>query len=384
MLALKTILLFVAALDLATLFVDASRFSAWKARSSRNQTDDKCESVISLSKETVSFFGFTCDTDAPNDPKIPAEIFEHNTEFAVADLSFNTYTKIPYEQICRFVNLFNLEMNHNKLTSLEQVLVNLKCLSELIDLDLSYNKISTNLTNPNDFDDRLCQQLEELDLGYNEIEYLDPRIFFRLDDAQQPNASSSSFAANLNRATHRFSNLNYLNLNGNKFKQFDLLLPLTFPNAEFYFDFSNNPVEKFVNSFRLTFKNSLFRFDFAFSNRTVYARNFPIAKLDDATFVSYGVQDRHDLELFLRKMLNYDFYQKSKSLKCDCPTISSNMVVWFKQLETLKANKSFNLFHLECKNITDPSVIALPDEAEANNGVFALNYDCGVSLSKNL
>ena len=330
-----------------------------------NETEADCAQFISVEADSVSYFGFSCEPESPDDPDIPAEIMKYNIDYAVADLSYNTYTRIPYDQVCRFVNLFRIDLNHNKLTSIKQVFVNLKCLSELIEIDLSSNKIGPALNDTDDFDDRLCQQLEELDLGSNLIESVSSSVFFKKrKEVEDP-------------WINRFPNLKYLNLHDNLIKTVDLLLPLTFPSSSFFIDFTSNPITGFENTFVKSFKNSLFKYDFKQDNRTCMIRSSNITKIDDTTFYSYGVQSKDDLELFLDKILNYDLIQAPALLQCQCPTMTFNMAVWFKQLENVDGSSA--LFDWHCSNIQKPTPIpGLPESPD--DKYFALNYDCGVSL----
>ena len=303
----------------------------------------------SFAVETILYF--QCYPPSSN-TIIQIPIATNQIYFTQLIMSPNTYTVLPISGICQFININLLDVSNNQLTTITGLFSSLNCLPMLTTLIMANNFIATSIKQA-DFDDTLCQQLISLDLSYNQIPSIDSNAFIKSD------------------GTTRFKNLQFLSLNNNLIKQFDLLWPLTIPAPTLSVDLSSNPITTLVNGFNKPYSSSVFAYSMT-GRRNVNIENNKLQTFSDSNLLQYGLTNSNDLNLFLKMIANYDFRQSNRSsittITCSCPSLGLQTVSWYKELYALSSiNTGALINQLYCNNIAN---------------TYPLNIDCSVSKLK--
>ena len=264
------------------------------------------------------------------------------SEYNEVHLSPNTYTTVPFSNLCEFTNIYLLDMSFNKLTSITNVFQTLRCLISLRTLKISSNLISTGIKN-SDFDDTFSAQLEHIDLSSNQIPSIDSDVFIRTSNGAS-----------------RFPNLKFLNLGNNRIKEFDLLWPLTIPSSLFNLNISANPINTLTNSFNGKYSDARFAYP-ATGSRVIDVTNNILEEFDDTNLLQYGITTQNEFLAFLNKIANYDFRQNSfKRVVCQCTGSTQNVITWYKALRTaLLIDQSSLISQFSCINSTQSVFLEL-------------------------
>jgi hypothetical protein len=308
----------------------------------------KVNNPTPLPAQTI--FYFRCYPPTSNPPFVSITSYGSSpTEFTQLSINPNTYTTLPIPDICNYTNINLLDVSNNQLTSVTGVFQSLSCLTSLTTLIMANNFIASPIKRT-DFSDSIAQQLISLDLSFNQIPSIDSNVFTKSD------------------GTNRFKNLQYLSLKNNQIKQFDLLWPLTIPPSILNIDFSSNSISTLVNGLSLSYSATIFAYPMT-GNRNVNLQNNTLTTFADSNLLQYGLASANDLNLFLKKLANYDLRLNSlsstSSIICICPASGLQLVTWYKQLLT---SGSINL----------PDVI---NQLYCNNigNTYPLNFNCPVS-----
>ena len=308
----------------------------------------KVNNPTPLPAQTI--FYYRCYPPTSNPPFVSITSYGSlPTEFTQLILNPNTYSTLPILDICSYTNINLLDVSNNQLTSVTGVFQSLSCLASLTTLVMANNFITSPIKQ-SDFSDSIAQQLVSLDLSYNQVQSIDSNVFIKSD------------------GTNRFKNLQYLSLKNNQIMQFDLLWPLTIPPSILNVDFSSNLINSLVNGLSLSYSATVFAYPMA-GNRNVNLQNNSLSTFSDSNLLQYGLTSANDLNLFLKKLANYDLRKNSQSstssIVCTCPSSGSQLVTWYKQL---LASGSINLpdvvNQLYCSNI---------------GNTYPLNINCSVS-----
>lgn len=263
-------------------------------------------------------FNFVCTGDQYTDanPVFPQSLITIPGQFNLIDLSPNLYTAVPIAQLCPFKYVYKLDLSRNKVTSIRGIFSQLSCMTSLTHIDLSNNAISTAIV-ATDFDDVLSSRLVSLNLTNNQIVSIASGVFLKND------------------GTTRFPLLSYLGLGNNLIQQFDLLWPLSLPQANLLVDIKTNPIESLVNQLSVPFNQPAFRFAMT-GNRRLDATNNRLQYLNDGNLLQYGINNVDDFYTFITRLTNYDFRQSNlvRTFLCYCPTSGSQTVSWFMSVKT--------------------------------------------------
>ena len=233
--------------------------------------------------DNLKILRFTCDSNT-DEPIFPNEFLIDPSQYDILDFSQNSFTSIQTSLLCKFNKTIELNLSYNKIKTIENKLNELKCMPNLAKIDLSHNEIENWLYEP---DDDFGANLEHLDLSYNSIYYLDTSLFIK------------------NKSQPRFPKLKYFKISNNKLANFDLLIPLSLPSANLYFDASSNPIRSFKNQLRKSFRENPFYFDVNSAQRNVYLNDNRLEKFGQDLLYEYGIKSSHDMEIFLTRIANY-------------------------------------------------------------------------------
>jgi hypothetical protein len=310
----------------------------------------KCNQYVEIKKDKSKMLKFSCWSDNSTkfiNPDLPKESYLiHNpNQFSILDISYNLYTEIPINQICKFKNVIDINVSHNSLESLIYF-KELRCFLNLSKIDLSHNRIAGSFEIR--INDYIAYNLEHIDLSYNSIDYLDLLSFF---DSKNQSC---------------FPNLKTFKINNNKLRSFDLLIPLSLPSSVLYFDATFNSIKIFENKYKFLFKNKLFNHDIIasrFINLTKNQIDIDLIINKNVLIEEYNIKRSTDLEIFLNKIENIQLINTKEQIKCLCPIFDKKFIRWFYEIKT-NLDKSNFIFKFKCSNF----------------GSYLHNYDCGVKF----
>ena len=248
----------------------------------------------------------------------------------------NYYDKVPSTQLCLFANVYLVNMSNNVLTTLQQSLTTLNCLTFLNTLDFSSNQIKTALS-ASDFDDTLAAKLVFLNLNNNKIPSIETATFLKSDGSS------------------RFPKLIYLGLSNNMIKAFDLLWPLSLPSPALQVDLKNNPIDALKNELNRQFTDSSFSYAISGNSRFVDVTNNNLQTLSDYNLLKYRIKTAADFKTFLNKVSNYDFRQSNlvPTIFCYCPPNGLFTNTWYTTFSSSLANANSPIYKLYCSNMVN-------------------------------
>lgn len=307
------------------------------------------EFTLSSNGFTNITFVFNCFPNTPNDPMFPKNVSLNSTKYNQIDLSPNTFTFIPIEQLCAFKSLIRLDLSFNLIVSTKNAFRDLNCLASLDSINLANNLINSPLLS-SDFDDELSSRLRYLNLTKNMIEYIESKVFIKSDGLT------------------RFPNLKFIGLAYNRLKHLDLIWPLTIPDLNLHIDLRNNNISLLINELLLKFDDPMLKYPMI-NERRLDATTNSLQGFDDQNLLQYGINNENDLMKFLYKISNYDFRQSNfvPTFICFCPADGQLTLSWFRSISNL-VDRSSPIFKLYC--INSPSTYVLDFPCDVSRKMF--------------
>ncbi|CAF0972474.1 unnamed protein product [Brachionus calyciflorus] len=254
-----------------------------------------------------------------------------------------TYTTFTLPDPNSNINLYSVDTIIIQNSNLQSFPTNLCSYNRIKTLDLSRNRISSNLT---DSILSCLYELNNLNLSSNQIKFLSNRAFNFNGKLINLDLSSNQIGKiPLLLFPYKLDLLQTLNLKNNLITELDIWY--FYLKSIQTLDLSNNLISTFKNDMNFTIDNRLIYPSLA-QAQLVDLRNNRIEKFDDEILKLYRVCDELSFLFFIR--LLYTMRLDSNPLQCNC-TKSFNLVNFYKSLY----QKNFfdtinNIFKASCTN----------------------------------